>query len=83
VALQMGELSKICTTKKTLVLHSSLSALSGMGKQIILLRVLQAFVTVVLGQSINVMIHHQLLIKVVTGRRQATLSATFLPAPRH
>ncbi len=36
-----------------------------------------------LGQFVKVMIHHQFLVKVVTGRRQVTVSTTFLPAPRH
>jgi hypothetical protein len=36
-----------------------------------------------LGHFVKViMIHHQFLVKVVTGRRQTTISATFLPAPR-
>jgi hypothetical protein len=35
-----------------------------------------------LGQFVRFMIHHQFLVKVVTGRRRATVSATFLPAPR-
>jgi hypothetical protein len=35
-----------------------------------------------LGQFVKVMIHHEFLVKVVTGRRQATISATLLPAPR-
>jgi hypothetical protein len=35
-----------------------------------------------LGQFVKVMIHHQFLIKVVTGRRQGTISAAFLPALR-
>ncbi len=33
VALQMEELSKICTTKNTVVLHSSLSALSAWARK--------------------------------------------------